>query len=179
MRAGGRESGHLLPVPRTEEALAILTENVGLAQRVLDVPLALEHVAALVEWPDAEMDEAAFVSELIERTGALLLLDLSNLYANAYNHGYDALQALTRFPLERIAYVQVGGGVHRDGVYHDTHAHPVVDDVLDLVEGLFALTDAPGVLLERDDDFPSEPELLDELGAIGEAVRRGSERRDR
>ena len=74
------------------------------------MPLALEHVAALVEWPDAEMDEAAFVGELIERTGALLLLDLSNLYANAHNHGYDALEALDRFPLERIAYVHVGGG---------------------------------------------------------------------
>jgi hypothetical protein len=25
-------------------------------------------------------------------------------------------------PLERIAYVHVGGGVERDGIYHDTHA---------------------------------------------------------
>ena len=99
VRAGGRESGHLLPVPRTWEALEILAENVAIAQAGLEVPLALEHVAALVEWPDAEMDEAAFVSELLERTGALLLLDLSNLYANAHNHGYDALAALTRFPL--------------------------------------------------------------------------------
>lgn len=177
VRAHGQESGHLLPVPRTREALEILAENVTIAQRALPVPLALEHVATLVEWPYAEMDEATFVSELLERTGALLLLDLSNLFANAHNHGYDALEALTRFPLERIAYVHVGGGVFRDGVYHDTHADAVVPGVLAMVEELHALTDAPGVLLERDDDFPPQDQLLAELRAIDEAARRGSERR--
>ena len=179
VRAGGRESGHLLPVPRTREALDILCENVAIAQEALPVTLALEHVAALVQWPGAEMDEAAFVSELIERTGALLLLDLSNLYANAHNHAYDALESLERFPLERIAYVHVGGGSFRDGVYHDTHADPVTAGVLHLVEELFALTDAPGVLLERDDDFPPEAEFAAELRAIADAVRHGSEHRVR
>jgi uncharacterized protein len=179
VRAGGRESGHLLPVPRTREALEILSENVAIAQDALPVPLALEHVAALVGWPGAEMDEATFVSELIRRTGALLLLDLSNLYANAHNHGYDALESLGRFALDRIAYVHVGGGRFRDGAYHDTHADPVVPGVLHLVERLFALTDAPGVLLERDDDFPPEAELVAELRAIADAVRRGSEQRVR
>ena len=177
VRADGQEAGHLLPVPRTQEALEILAENVAIAQRALPVPLALEHVASLVEWPEAELDEAAFVSELIERTGALLLLDLSNLYANAHNHGYDARAALARFPLERIAYVHVGGGVHRDGVYHDTHSDPVVPGVLALVEELFMLTDAPGLLLERDDNFAAEQELALELDAIAAAARRGGDRR--
>jgi len=179
VRADGREAGHLLPVPRTREALAILSENVAIAQDALPVPLALEHVAALVQWPGAEMDEATFVCELIERTGARLLLDLSNLYANAHNHGYDALESLERFPLERIAYVHVGGGRFHDGVYHDTHADPVVPGVLHLVEELFSLADAPGVLLERDDDFPPEAEFAAELRAIGDAVRHGREHRVR
>jgi uncharacterized protein (UPF0276 family) len=178
VRADGIEAGHVLPVARTHEALEILTENVLLAQERLPVPLALEHVAAMVEWPGAEMDEAAFVCELLDRTGALLLLDLSNLYANAHNHGYDAARALGRFPLQRIAYVHVGGGVHRDGMYHDTHADPVVPGVLTLVEELYALVDAPGVLLERDDGFPPEDELMGEVRAIDAAARRGDARHD-
>lgn len=147
-----------------------------LAQQALPVPLALEHVAAVVEWPGAELDEAAFVSELLQRTGALLLLDVSNLYANAHNHGYDALEALARFPLERIAYVHVGGGAHRDGIYHDTHADPVLPEVISLVEELHALTNAPGVLLERDHNFPADDELLAELHAIQAAIQRGAAR---
>jgi uncharacterized protein len=179
VRADGVEAGHVMPVARTRESLEIIAENVILAQQRLPVPLALEHVAAMVEWPGAEMDEAAFVCELLQRTDALLLLDLSNLYANAHNHGYDALLALARFPLERIAYVHVGGGEHRDdGMYHDTHAHPVVPGVLALVEELFALVDAPGVLLERDADFPPEGELMRELLAIDAAAQRGAARRD-
>jgi uncharacterized protein (UPF0276 family) len=179
VRAGGLESGHLLPVARTEECLQVLCENVAEAQAHLPVALALEHVAALVEWPGNELDEATFVSELVARTGVLLLLDLSNLYANAFNHGWDAAEALRRFPLDSIAYVHVGGGVHRDGIYHDTHAAPVLPEVLALVEELFAVADAPGVLLERDGNFPPQAELAAELDAIAAAAARGSARADR
>ncbi len=177
VRAGGLEAGHLLPVPRTRTALDVLVANVREAQAALPVPLALEHVAALIEWPGAEMNEADFISELLGRTGALLLLDVANLYANARNHRFDALAWLDRVPLERLAYVHVGGGVERDGLYHDTHAHPVVEGVLHLVEQLCSRTEPPGVLLERDDRFPSRSELAAELVAIATTVGRGADRR--
>jgi uncharacterized protein (UPF0276 family) len=177
VRGGGLEAGHLLPVPRTRDALDVLATNMRLAQAGLGVPLALEHVAALVEWPAPELDEAAFLTELLDRTGALLLLDVANLHANARNHGGDPLAFLDALPLERIAYVHVAGGVERDGLYHDTHAHPTPDAVLDLVAELCSRRDPPGVLLERDDDYPPEPELTAELDAIAAAARRGMARR--
>jgi uncharacterized protein len=124
-----------------------------------------------------ELDEAAFLTELLDRTGALLLLDVANLHANARNHGGDPLAFLDALPLERIAYVHVAGGVERDGLYHDTHAHPTPDAVLDLVAELCSRRDPPGVLLERDDDYPPEPELTAELDAIAAAARRGMARR--
>jgi uncharacterized protein (UPF0276 family) len=137
------------------------------------VPLALEHIAALVEWPEAEMDEAAFLTEILDRTGALLLLDVANLYGNARNHHYDPLAFLDRVPLERIAYVHVAGGTERDGVYHDTHTHPVAPGVLELLEELCARTSPPGVLLERDGDFPPGAQIVAELRQIQAAVGRG------
>jgi uncharacterized protein len=170
VRGGGLEAGQLLPVPRTREALDVLAANVRLAQADLGVPLALEHVAALLEWPAPELDEAAFLTELLDRTGALLLLDLANLHANARNHGGDPLAFLDALPLERIAYVHVAGGVERDGLYHDTHAHPTPPAVLELVTELCAGRDPPGVMLERDDDYPPEPELAAELDAISAAT---------
>ena len=179
VRAGGVEAGHLMPVPRTREALEIVIENVQLAQAQLRVPLALEHVASLIDWPEAEMDEAAFLSEILERTGALLLLDVSNLYANARNHRFDPLAFSNRVPLERIAYVHVGGGVERDDVYHDTHTDPVVTGVLELLEDLCSRTSPPGVLLERDDNFPPRHEILAELDAIRAAVAAGRRRQER
>ena len=106
------------------------------------------------------------------------MLDLSSLYAGAFDHGEDALEALRRFPLEQIAYARVGGGEHSDGLYYDTRSDPVVPGVLALVAELCAIADVPGVVLERNGDFPSEAELAAELTAIAEAVARGSARRD-
>ena len=177
VRGGGIETGHLLPLPRTRAALDLVVANVRVAQAALPVPLALENVATLFDWPDAHMDEATFLTEVLERGDVQLLLDLENVYANCRNLGGDASAFLDRLPLERIAYVHVGGGVERDGLYHDTHAHPVPVAVLDLLEELCARVVVPGVLLERDDKFPSGAELNAELDAIAVAVARGNVRR--
>ncbi len=79
----------------------------------LPVPLALEPIASFLDWPGDELDEASFLAELLDRTGALLLFDVANLYANARNPGADPTDVLDRLPLERIAYVHVAGGVER------------------------------------------------------------------
>ena len=176
VRAGGQETGHLLPLPRTREAIDIVVENIQHAQRVLPVPLALENIATLFEWPGSEIDEAAFVTEILERTDSLLLLDLENLYANARNHGGDAEEVLDRLPLDRIAYVHVAGGIERDGVFHDTHAHEVPAGVLELVTSLCSRVAVPGVMLERDDHFPSPIVLNLELDRIAAAMAGGAER---
>ena len=166
VRAGGLDAGHLMPLPRTREALDVLVANVRQAQRALPVPLALENVAALIDWPDAELTEGQFLAELVERTDCRLLVDVANLYANARNIGTDPAEFLATLPLERLAYVHVAGGVERDGLYHDTHAHAMPDAVLDLLGDLCAHVDPPGVLLERDDDYPTDEELAAELAAI-------------
>ncbi|GGY69073.1 UPF0276 protein [Streptomyces olivaceoviridis] len=180
VRAGGvltasprLEAGHLLPVPRTRDALDVLCENVRIAQDALPVPLALENIAALFSWPGEELTEGQFLSELVERTGVRLLIDVANLHTNHVNRGEDPAEALAALPLEAIAYVHVAGGFERDGVWHDSHAHPVPRPVLDILTGLAARVAPPGVLLERDENFPEPAELERELDAIREAVTVG------
>jgi uncharacterized protein (UPF0276 family) len=178
VRAGGLESGHLLPLPRTREALEVVVANVRIAKAALPTPLALENVATLFEWPHAEMAEADFLAEVLEQADVQLLLDIENVYANARNHGYDPVTMLDRLPLHRLAYVHIAGGVERNGLYHDTHTYPVPQPVLDLLEELCARVEVPGIMLERDDHFPSEEELNAELDAIAAAAARGAARRE-
>ncbi|MET7571325.1 DUF692 domain-containing protein [Streptomyces sp. NPDC005492] len=183
VRAGGPltaspllEAGHLLPVPRTRDALDVLCENIRIAQDALPVPLAVENIAALLAWPGEEMTEGQFLYELADRTGVRLLIDVANLHTNHVNRGEDPARALAELPVEAIAYVHVAGGVERDGVWHDTHAHPVPAPVLDILTDLASRVSPPGVLLERDDNFPEPAELERELTAIRGALAKGRAR---
>ncbi|WP_030339772.1 multinuclear nonheme iron-dependent oxidase [Streptomyces californicus] len=170
----GLEAGHLLPVPRTWDALDVLCENVRIAQDSLPVPLALENIAALITWPDEELTEGQFLAELVERTGVRLLIDVANLHTNHVNLGQDPAKALDELPVEAIAYVHVAGGVEKNGVWHDTHAHPVTAPVLEVLAELRSRVDPPGVLLERDDAFPPARELAGELDAIRATLRKAA-----
>ena len=102
------------------------------------MPLALEPIASLFDWPDDELTEADFLTEILDRTGALLLLDVANVYANARNRGDDPLALLDKLPLDRVAYVHVAGGAEHEGLYHDTHTDAIPPEVLDLVTELCA-----------------------------------------
>ncbi|MZD05165.1 DUF692 family protein [Streptomyces sp. SID5785] len=182
VRAGGErtatpllEAGHLLPVPRTRDALDVLCANVRIAQDALPVPLAVENIAALFSWPGEEMTEGQFLYELVERTGVRLLIDVANLHTNHVNRGEDPAKALSELPVEAIAYVHVAGGFERDGVWHDSHAHPVPEPVLDVLAELVSRVTPPGVLLERDENFPDDPaELGREVERIREVVAAGA-----
>ncbi|WP_088991535.1 DUF692 domain-containing protein [Micromonospora chokoriensis] len=166
VRACGLEAGHLLPLPRSREAVDAVCANVARAQAELPVPLALEPIAALVDWPDDELDEADFLTEILDRTGALLLLDVANVHANARNRGTDPLALLDRLPLERVAYAHVAGGAEHGGFYHDTHTDPVPAAVLELVGALCARQRPPALLLERDGHYPPAAALRAELDAL-------------
>jgi uncharacterized protein (UPF0276 family) len=170
------EAGHLLPSPRTRAALDVLVENVRIAQEILPVPLALENIAALLDWPGAEMSESDFIRETLDGTGCKLLLDVANVWANARNRGVDPVAGLREMPLERLAYVHVAGGEERGGLYHDTHAAEAPAGVLALLEELCAMADPSGVMLERDDCFPTTNELTKEMDAIAAAVAGGHAR---
>lgn len=171
VRAGGLEAGHLLPVPRTRESLNALAANITRTQQSIGVPLAVENIAALFEWPDAEFTEAEFLQALVDRTGVYLLVDIANVYANARNRGRDPLTELERLPTERIAYCHIAGGSESGGRYHDTHTHPVPAEVLTLVAEFTAAHRVP-VMLERDGNYPPAAELLTELNSIATAAGR-------
>ena len=169
VRAGGIEAGHLLPVPRTRVALDVLADNIGRTRGELNVPLAVENIASFVEWPESDLTESEFLTELVERTGVLLVLDVSNVYANARNRGRDPLRELARLPVERVAYSHVAGGHEGGDFYHDTHTAPTPAAVLDLVTALRERVDTP-FMLERDGRYPPAAELFDELDAIARAA---------
>ncbi|SOD74255.1 hypothetical protein SAMN05892883_3437 [Jatrophihabitans sp. GAS493] len=171
VRADDLEAGHLLPIPRTRESLAAVTRNIRRTQRELPVPLAVENIAALFEWPNAEFSESEFLAAIVAETGVRLVLDVANLYANAVNAGLDPAAELEHMPLEHVAYCHVAGGAVIDGLYQDTHTNLVPPEVLRLVTAVAQRSiadrgEAGAFMLERDGHYPPEDELRAEFQAI-------------
>jgi uncharacterized protein (UPF0276 family) len=168
-RARAVESSHFLPVAYTRAQLAILVDNVRRVQDALPVPFALENVAAPFVWPSSAIAEADFLAELVERTGASLLLDAANVHANLVNYGGDLDSYLDRLPLDRIAYIHVAGGAVVEEMWRDTHAHPITPPILATLARVLARTGPRPLLLERDDHYGTRENLereLDDLEAI-------------
>jgi uncharacterized protein (UPF0276 family) len=170
VRAGGIEAGHLLPVAFTRDSLDVVAENVRIAQDHLPVPLAVENVSAVMRWPDAEMTEAQFLSELVGRTGVRLVLDVANLHANEHNFGWSAEEALRVLPMEAVSYLHVAGGVVHDGIYHDTHTEAAPERVIELLRAAVDAGAPAAALLEYDDGYPSDAQLARELDQIREVL---------
>lgn len=162
-RAGGVEIGHLAPLPFTHEAVETVATNVATLRRALpDLPVLLENIAYTFTLPGSEMDEAAFVRQVLEASGAGLLLDLENVHANAANHGYDPIGFLESLPLDRVVEVHLAGGLWSDGEYADTHSRPVPEESWALLEWLAPRAAVKAVIIERDDDLPPFAKLLAE-----------------
>lgn len=175
-RAGGVDVGHLAPLPRTEEAVDAIARNAAIVQERVGVPLLLENVAYVVD-PGGDVDEAAFVARVLERTDCGLLLDLTNLHANAVNHEYDPFDWLARVPLDRVVQIHVTGGHWSRGILVDSHSSATPDDVWSLLEWVAARAPVRAVLLERDERIPPIGELLDELDRAREILGAGASAR--
>lgn len=166
VRGGGHETQHLLPVPRTREAIEVVVDNVRRAQDALRLPLAIENIARLFTWPGDAIPDGEMLAEIAERSDCRILLDASNLRADAQNFGCDVPAFLASLPAERIAYVHLAGGIERDGFFHDTHAQTIDRGALASLEAVLAAYGPLPVLLERDDGFGTSAELHAELDAI-------------
>ena len=177
VRAGGKETGHLMPLQRNSRNLQMVVENIQRTMEMLNKPLVLENISSVFEWPENEMSEGEFLSDVIRQTGIGLLLDLQNVYANCINFNRNPRDFIDLLPLESIAYLHVAGGVERDGILHDTHAHPIHQDVLDLLTYVVSKVRISGVMLERDDQFPVDGMIGRELDSIADAVGRGEAQR--
>jgi uncharacterized protein len=170
----------LLPLPFTEQAADHVAARVRQAQDVLGLPMAVENISYYAHPGRSEMDEADFAARVVEKAGCQLLLDVSNVYVNSKNHGYDARAMIAKMPLERVVQIHVAGHDDSDPeLVVDTHAEPLRNDVYDLLD--FALStigrDVP-VLLERDDNFPDWRDLCGELAKLEAIVSRAAARHE-
>ena len=159
----GWNSHDLLPLPYTEEALAVVCANVERVQDVLDRPILLENPSSYITFADDELTEWAFIGEVCRRTGCYLLLDVNNIYVSGKNHGFDPAAYLAGVPAGRVRQIHLAGHSVGKDLLIDTHDHPVAEAVWALYEAACRRCGPVATMIERDDHIPPLAELLEEL----------------
>jgi uncharacterized protein (UPF0276 family) len=162
-KARGIDIGHLSPLPYTYEAVEVLCRNIAEVRRFVDVPLILENITYMVTLPGADMTEAQFLTEVVERSDCGLLLDVTNIYTNAVNHNYDIQAFVKELPWERVVQLHFVGGHWHDGILIDSHSQSTPIEVWKLMDEVVAKMPVKGVVLERDENLPTFAELTAEL----------------
>jgi uncharacterized protein (UPF0276 family) len=170
----GRQLHDLMPLPFTEEALAVLVRNVRQVQDVLGRPLVLENVSSYVEFACSEMQEWEFMNALSDETECQFLLDVNNVYVSAFNHGYSALDFIHAMKPGRVIQIHLAG--HSDHGTHliDTHDQPVPEGVWSLYQQTIAHLGFVPTMIERDANIPPLADLLAELDLVRRMVARAS-----
>ena len=167
--SGERHLNDLLPLPYTEEALAVVCAHVIEAQDFLGRRLLVENVSSYLEFADSTIPEWEFVAAVAQRTGCGLLLDVNNVYVSSINHGFDARAYLDAMPVDAVDEIHLAGFDASGPCLIDTHGAPVAPAVWQLYDQALDRLGPVPTLIEWDTDLPPLATLL---GEAQEARRR-------
>ena len=159
---GGVHYNDLLPLPYTEEALALVASRVAALQERLGRRILVENVTAYVEPGRADMAEGEFLAALARRTGCGLLLDVNNLFVNQANLGRDAQAQMHAIDPESVEEMHLAGFSAEPLGLVDTHGARVSDAVWALYDAALERFGPVPTLIEWDTDVPPLEVLLGE-----------------
>jgi uncharacterized protein len=156
--AGEIYLNHLLPLPYTEETLAIVVQHVTHTQEVLQCRLLIENPSSYLRFAHSVIPEPEFLGELVQRTGCGLLCDVNNIYVSCYNLGGDPVAYLDALPARAVGEIHLAGHAVNDAdgqtIVIDDHGAPVSDAVWALYDHALARFGPVPTLIEWDTNIP-------------------------
>jgi uncharacterized protein (UPF0276 family) len=126
------QAGMGLPVVLSDETLELVSQKVRTLQQALGTRVLMENGTIFSAVPEPDMSEPEFFNRLYAESGAGMLLDLHNLYANSINLGISAEQYLAQLNPDIVGEIHLAGGDYLKGHYTDSHSRPTPDPVWEL-----------------------------------------------
>jgi len=169
-----KQSYELLPVPMTKKMVNIISDRVKEVEDIIQRNLILENATYYLV-PYSEMREVDFINEVMEKSGAKMLLDVNNVFVNSVNHSFKGRKFIDEIDKSKVAYMHMAGHYFDEdsGLNIDSHGMPICSGVWKLLEYTLKQIDAP-VMIERDNNVPPLKELVSEykkMERICKAVR--------
>ena len=157
--------GHLNPIPPTREMLNLIADHVREVSDRCHKPMLLENITSHVQL-SGDLRETDFLNRVCEQADCGLLLDVTNLFINCQNHGYDALKWLHEIEPGRIKQLHIVGYSRAGGRYTDSHSAPIQEELIDLARAVVSYAPVQAIILERDEDFPDVAGLEGEIAKL-------------
>jgi uncharacterized protein len=166
----GLHAADLLPIPFTDESLALMVSHVQQVQERLGRSMLVENISAYVGWAGDTLAEPEFFNELTRRSGCGLLLDVNNLFVNARNAGRapddaarDAMRWVDAIRPGSVGEIHLAGHCEQDdGLVIDDHGSRVRDEVWRVYEHTLQRLGPLPTLIEWDTAVPDLAVLLTE-----------------
>lgn len=163
---GGHYYNDLLPLPYTDESLAIFCRNVSQVQEAIGRTILIENPSSYLRFEHSHIPEWQFLAEVQARTGCRLLLDLNNVYVSCFNHNYSTEQYLATIDPSTVDEIHLAGFTTKQfeqgEILIDTHGQPVSDQVWALYSDWVSNNGPIATLIEWDTDIPEPSVLLQE-----------------
>ena len=183
--SGGAYLNHLLPLPYTDETLAVVASHIHEVQETLGQSILIENPSSYLRFRHSTIPEPEFLAELARRTGCGLLCDVNNIYVTAWNLGLDAIVYLDALPTATVSEIHVAGHARNDAdgqtILIDNHGSHVAPPVWTLYREALQRFGPVPTLVEWDTDIPELSVLLAEActadGLLEAARARGGHAR--
>ncbi|MDO9162840.1 MAG: DUF692 domain-containing protein [Methylococcaceae bacterium] len=164
---GGTYLNDLLPLPYTQETLTRVCSHIDRVQERLQRRMLLENPSTYVEFTQSTLSEPEFITDVLQRTGCGLLLDVNNVFVSCTNHHRDPLAYFDALPLSRVEEIHLAGFAEdRDDVgaslLIDAHGCAVASAVWNLYCQVLERTGPVATLIEWDNDIPTFERLVEE-----------------
>lgn len=124
-----RAAGFLLPPLQTAAGVVHAAGNIRAFAQAVGRPVAMETGVAYLGRKAFEMEDGAFLAQVVAQADCGILLDLHNLYCNARNGRINLDRYLAQIPLDRVWEVHLAGGEEQGGVWLDSHSGPMPADL--------------------------------------------------
>jgi uncharacterized protein (UPF0276 family) len=165
--SGGTYFADLLPLPMTEEALAVVCRHVDQVQNTFGRRILIENPSTYIQFRYSTIPEWEFMAAIAARTGCGILCDVNNIYVSAKNHGWDPLAYLAALPPDAIGEIHLAGHsvcqlADGGSLRIDDHASRVIGEVWSLYETALRRFGPVPTLIEWDNNIPPLDVLLEE-----------------
>jgi uncharacterized protein (UPF0276 family) len=165
--SNGTYLADLLPLPMTQEALAVVCRGVDHMQTMLKRKVLVENPSTYMQFKHSTIPEWEFMAAVAARTGCGILCDVNNIFVSASNHGWDPSAYVAALPPAAIGEIHLAGHSVREladgsALRIDDHGSRVRGEVWLLYQEALRRFGPVPTLIEWDTNVPPLGVLVEE-----------------